>query len=95
MRAAITLRRLERVRTLSCAVSDSRFSDIAGWLGLETVAGYVDLQAVLDQVTALGVDYSQGFFFGKPGPELPDPECPLADRIIAAIQSLLTVDNLP
>jgi len=48
--------------------------DFARRLGMETIAEYVDSQAVLDKVTALGVDYSQGFFLGKPGPELPGPE---------------------
>ncbi len=46
--------------------------DFAHRLGMETIAEYVDSQEVLDKVTALGVDYSQGFFLGKPGPELPD-----------------------
>ncbi|TCK19095.1 diguanylate cyclase (GGDEF)-like protein [Thiogranum longum] len=45
--------------------------DFARRLGMETIAEYVDSQAVLDKVTALGVDYSQGFFLGKPAPELP------------------------
>ncbi|HHJ15097.1 MAG TPA: EAL domain-containing protein [Gammaproteobacteria bacterium] len=45
--------------------------DFARRLGMETVAEYVDSQAVQDKVTALGVDYSQGFFLGKPAPELP------------------------
>ena len=46
--------------------------DFARRLGMETIAEYVDSQAVLDKVTELGVDYSQGFFLGKPGPELPE-----------------------
>ncbi|MFQ5642680.1 MAG: EAL domain-containing protein [Thiogranum sp.] len=45
--------------------------DFARRLGMETVAEYVDSQAVLDKVTALGVDYSQGFFLGKPESGLP------------------------
>jgi len=46
--------------------------DFARRLGMETVAEYVHSQAVQDKVVALGVDYSQGFFLGKPGPELPE-----------------------
>lgn len=46
--------------------------DFARRLGMETVAEFVDSQAVLDKVVALGVDYSQGFFLGEPAPELPE-----------------------
>ncbi len=46
--------------------------DFARRLGMETIAEYVDSRAVHDKVTELGVDYSQGFFLGKPGPELPE-----------------------
>ncbi len=46
--------------------------DFARRLGMETVAEYVDSQAALDKVTALGVDYSQGFFLGKPEPGIPE-----------------------
>lgn len=44
----------------------STLVDFAKRLGMETVAEFVDSQEVLDKVTALGVDYSQGFFLGKP-----------------------------
>lgn len=39
-------------------------------LGMETVAEYVDSQYIFDKVTEIGVDYSQGFFFGKPEPRV-------------------------
>lgn len=42
--------------------------DFAKRLGMETVAEYVDSREILEKVTALGVDYSQGFFIGKPSP---------------------------
>ncbi len=45
--------------------------DFARRLGMKTVAEYVDSQAVQDKVTALGVDYSQGYFLGKPAAGLP------------------------
>jgi EAL domain-containing protein (putative c-di-GMP-specific phosphodiesterase class I) len=44
--------------------------DFAKRLGMETVAEFVDSQEILDKVTALGVDYSQGFFLGKPSPSM-------------------------
>jgi diguanylate cyclase (GGDEF)-like protein len=37
-------------------------------LGLKTIAEHVHTQAVLDATKSLGVDYSQGFFLGRPGP---------------------------
>jgi len=46
--------------------------DFARRLGMETIAEYVDSQAVLDKVIALGVDYSQGFLLGEPAPGLPE-----------------------
>jgi len=46
--------------------------DFARRLGMETVAEFVHSQAVQDKVVALGVDYSQGFFLGKPEPGLPE-----------------------
>ena len=48
----------------------STLVDFAKRLGMETVAEFVDSQEVLDKVTALGVDYSQGFFLGKPAPTM-------------------------
>lgn len=44
--------------------------DFARRLNMETIAEFVDSQETLDKVTALGVDYSQGYFLGKPAPEL-------------------------
>jgi len=38
----------------------------AGQLGIETVAEFVDSQEILDKVCELGIDYSQGYFLGKP-----------------------------
>ncbi len=39
-------------------------------LNLKTIAEYVENQEILDIVKSMGVDYSQGFFLGKPGPEI-------------------------
>ncbi len=44
--------------------------NFAKQLGMETVAEFVDSQQILDKVTKIGVDYSQGFYLGKPEPEI-------------------------
>jgi EAL domain-containing protein (putative c-di-GMP-specific phosphodiesterase class I) len=43
--------------------------DFAKCLNMQTIAEFVDSREVLEKVTALGVDYSQGYFIGKPDPE--------------------------
>jgi len=40
--------------------------DFAKQLGIETIAEFVDSQEILDKVKELGIDYSQGYFLGKP-----------------------------
>ncbi|MCK5662706.1 MAG: EAL domain-containing protein, partial [Thiotrichaceae bacterium] len=45
--------------------------DFASQLGIETIAEFVDSQIILDKVTELGIDYSQGSFLGKPERKLP------------------------
>ena len=37
-------------------------------LGIQTVAEYVEDQAIAECLHTLGVDYAQGFFFGRPSP---------------------------
>jgi diguanylate cyclase (GGDEF)-like protein/PAS domain S-box-containing protein len=44
------------------------FVDVAKVMGIKTVAEYVDNAPVLGRIKALGVNYSQGFFFHKPEP---------------------------
>ncbi|HEY4968319.1 MAG TPA: EAL domain-containing protein, partial [Steroidobacteraceae bacterium] len=39
---------------------------MAGDLGIQTVAESVELDAELEAVRTLGVDYAQGFLLGKP-----------------------------
>ena len=46
-------------------------------LGLETVAEHVESAAVVDLLSAMGVDYAQGFYLGRPG----SIENALADRL--------------
>jgi EAL domain-containing protein (putative c-di-GMP-specific phosphodiesterase class I) len=41
-------------------------SQLAKTLGLETVAGHVETDAIRALAAKLGVDYGQGFFIGKP-----------------------------
>jgi diguanylate cyclase (GGDEF)-like protein len=42
--------------------------ELAKGLGIETVAEYVETQEIADAVTRLGVDYAQGYAFGRPEP---------------------------
>jgi ammonium transporter, Amt family len=37
-------------------------------LGIETVAEYVENDPIAQEVRRLGVDYAQGYAFGKPEP---------------------------
>ncbi|MEG3979130.1 EAL domain-containing protein, partial [Microcoleus sp. herbarium8] len=41
---------------------------IAHVMGIKTIAEYVENQAIMDKIKELGVDYAQGYFFGKPQP---------------------------
>jgi diguanylate cyclase (GGDEF)-like protein len=45
-------------------------------LGIKTIAEYVHSQEVLECVKAIGVDYAQGFFIGKPHASLITPHIP-------------------
>ncbi|GHS89378.1 hypothetical protein FACS189487_09490 [Campylobacterota bacterium] len=42
--------------------------EFARTIGAKTVAEYVADRAIFEKVKSLGVDYSQGFYFGKPQP---------------------------
>jgi EAL domain-containing protein (putative c-di-GMP-specific phosphodiesterase class I) len=47
---------------------------IAGFarsLGIRTVAEFVDSKEVHEAVLGIGIDYCQGYYFGKPEPTLP------------------------
>lgn len=39
---------------------------LAGKLGIDTVAEGVETQAQVNSLCSLGVDYLQGFYFGRP-----------------------------
>jgi EAL domain-containing protein (putative c-di-GMP-specific phosphodiesterase class I) len=38
--------------------------------GIKIIAEYIHSKEVQDEVDKLGIDYSQGFYFGEPSPEL-------------------------
>lgn len=43
---------------------------LAHSLGIQTVAEFVEDQAVMDAIRALGIDYGQGYFIGRPSSRL-------------------------
>ncbi len=43
---------------------------LAKGMGIKTVAEFVESEDILKLLEELGVDYGQGFYFGKPSPEL-------------------------
>ncbi len=43
-------------------------ADIAGKLGITTIAEFVEDQETLYLLGTLGVDYAQGYHIGRPGP---------------------------
>lgn len=43
---------------------------LAKGMGIKTVAEFVEGEDILNYLRELGVDYGQGFYFGKPSPEL-------------------------
>jgi EAL domain-containing protein (putative c-di-GMP-specific phosphodiesterase class I) len=42
--------------------------ELSRGLGVETVAEYVESKEIAEEVRRLGVDYAQGYVFGKPEP---------------------------
>jgi len=42
--------------------------DFAKKFGIKTIAEYVYTKSVYEKVNSLGVDYAQGYYFGKPEP---------------------------
>jgi diguanylate cyclase len=43
-------------------------NDIAHRLRIKSVAEFVEQKATLAKLRAIGVDYAQGYLFGRPGP---------------------------
>jgi len=69
----------EFIRNLATSSHDqiivSSLVTMAHQLGKATIAEFVEDAAALAAVRALGVDYAQGYHFGRPGP-LPQPSAP-------------------
>jgi len=45
-------------------------ADFAKKMGIKTIAEYVHSRKVQDRVIEFGIDYSQGYYFGEPGPDI-------------------------
>jgi len=62
------------VRTLVDSPDDQVFvralAEVARGFGKKTVAEFVEDERALNMLRAFGVDYAQGYFIGKPGPEI-------------------------
>lgn len=43
-------------------------------LGIKMIAEYVENEEVIKKLRKLGIEYGQGFYFGRPSPELDFPE---------------------
>ncbi len=44
--------------------------DFSKRLGMETIAEFVENEAILEILKEIGVDFAQGYFIGKPGPQI-------------------------
>ena len=58
------------IKDKNCEIVAKTLVEFAEQLGIETIAEFVDSQEILDKVTELGIDYSQGYFLGKPKSDL-------------------------
>ncbi len=62
------------VRNLTASEEDRLFikalNDVAQGLGKETIAEFVENASVLKLLSEFGVNYAQGYYIGKPAPEL-------------------------
>jgi EAL domain-containing protein (putative c-di-GMP-specific phosphodiesterase class I) len=52
----------------NCKATVKAIVELAKGMGIETVAEYVETQEIAQEVRLLGVDYAQGYAFGKPEP---------------------------
>ena len=43
-------------------------NDIGHEMGIKTIAEFVETKQILEKIKALGVDYAQGYYFGRPEP---------------------------
>jgi diguanylate cyclase (GGDEF)-like protein len=65
--------------------------DLAKALGIETVAEYVETEAIAHAVRKLGIDYAQGYAYGKPEPF--DKLLELLDRDESQRQRMLFLET--
>jgi EAL domain-containing protein (putative c-di-GMP-specific phosphodiesterase class I) len=49
-------------------------AEMAHAMGKKVIAEFVESEAILDVLIELGIDFGQGYFIGRPVPELPAPE---------------------
>lgn len=56
---------------------------LAQSLGIETIAEFIEDEAVLEKVCELGIDYGQGYHLGRPGPQFVLDRCPAGGRATA------------
>lgn len=54
------------IKDTSAEIVAKTIVQFADQLGIETIAEFVDSQEILDKVCEMGIDYSQGYFLGKP-----------------------------
>ena len=45
-------------------------ADLAGKLGIETIAEYVESADILGEVESAGIQYAQGYYIKRPSPDL-------------------------
>ena len=46
------------------------FNELGQLLGKETIAEFVESDAILEKLSRFGVDYAQGYAIGRPGPQI-------------------------
>ena len=56
-------------------------TDLGRGMDIQTVAEFVENQAIVDKLLELGVDYAQGYHIGMPGPHLLDEEYDASVRL--------------
>ncbi|MCG8080859.1 MAG: EAL domain-containing protein, partial [Candidatus Thiodiazotropha taylori] len=62
-------------------------TEMATALGKDTVAEFVEDEATLTQLKEIGVIYAQGYYIGRPSPEIPVKSLPIQKRQIETLQS--------
>jgi diguanylate cyclase (GGDEF)-like protein/PAS domain S-box-containing protein len=62
------------IRNITSSHEDQLFvnaiNSVGQGMGIKTIAEFVENQAILDVLAAMGIDYAQGYGIGKPMPEL-------------------------